>query len=443
MKKLSLFDSIEIKSPCGQDWDSMRGTDAIRFCDHCAKSVNNISAIRHKDFRKLIARSESQICVRIVRRPDGTIETLRNRLHQITRHSGIAAGILGTTMTMSAFSYAQNYSHTSNIEESAVAASVTEAASDGNEVSGVVTDQNGAVINFALAAICMEGSGTCYTAPTDSAGRFEFKNILEGKYILNIEATGFSKTASAAFFVSPNSSSQHNFQMSVERVQEQVQVGGQTDTYHTVVLGGAISMTVNYVSNNALIRAAQADDMDEAARLIASGKKVNVRNKHDGNSPLHYAVENGNLEMTMLLLNAGAKVNIKNHEKQTPLMLIDEDATADMVNVLLRFGAALNVVDKERNSVLILAAGRTEEDVLKTLILNGADVNARSKQGRTALMSAVDEGDLESVKLLLESGARADAADKSGATAISLTSDVDIQQLLLSYGALPVTVTEK
>ena len=107
MKKYSLLDGIEVKTPCTQDWNSMQGNDEMRFCDHCVKHVHNLSALRPKDVRKLIIRSQGNICVRYVRRPDGRIETVKRRFHQITRRTGAAAGVLGTSLAVAALSYGQ------------------------------------------------------------------------------------------------------------------------------------------------------------------------------------------------------------------------------------------------------------------------------------------------------------------------------------------------
>jgi hypothetical protein len=77
MPKKGFLDSIEVKTPCLQSWEEMRGNEQIRFCDHCAKDVNNLSEMTRKQARKIVAQSNGGICVRYIRRPDGRIQTIK------------------------------------------------------------------------------------------------------------------------------------------------------------------------------------------------------------------------------------------------------------------------------------------------------------------------------------------------------------------------------
>jgi ankyrin repeat protein len=442
MKKFSMVDSIEVSSPCSQDWNTMQGSDEIRFCDHCVKDVHNLSAIKRKDVRKLLLRSQGGICVRYTRRPDGRIDTLKRRFHQLTRQTGIAAGVLGTSLTVSSLAYAQTTEPNLPQQDPAAAElTVKENSTSGGTISGVITDQNDAVITFALVTIFNETGSVYQSTPTNLQGYYEFKNVPEGSYKLKVDAGGFESKELSAVAIGEGGSGRQDVQLSIFKVQENVEVGD-GKAWQTVTVGGAIVCddVEKNVTKNKLILAVQSDNLEEVKNLIGQGKKVNVKNTYDeGNFPLHYAVENGNVEMVELLLNAGAKIFVKNYEKRTPLMMLDYDASPELVNMLLRFGAAVNAVDKDKNTVLILAAGNTTEDVIRVLILNGADVNAVNKKGRTALMQAASEQSLEQVKLLLESGADVSLRDKEGQTAWDMTNAHDIRDILVSHGAIPVS----
>jgi len=50
-KSLSIIDRVQTTSPCTADWDSMTGNDQVRFCEHCAKDVHNISAMTRKQLK--------------------------------------------------------------------------------------------------------------------------------------------------------------------------------------------------------------------------------------------------------------------------------------------------------------------------------------------------------------------------------------------------------
>jgi hypothetical protein len=72
------IDQIEIKSPCTVSWDEMRpagGDGRVRFCGQCRQNVYNVEAMGRGEARRLIAAREGRLCVRILRRPDGTVVT--------------------------------------------------------------------------------------------------------------------------------------------------------------------------------------------------------------------------------------------------------------------------------------------------------------------------------------------------------------------------------
>jgi hypothetical protein len=73
--KRDAVDQIEIASPCTVPWSSMRGDDRVRFCGHCRQNVYNIEGFDRAEARRLVAAGEGRLCVRILRRCDGTVVT--------------------------------------------------------------------------------------------------------------------------------------------------------------------------------------------------------------------------------------------------------------------------------------------------------------------------------------------------------------------------------
>jgi len=72
------IDEIEISSPCSESWGEMRrtpGEEWVRFCGRCRQNVYNVEAMSRGQARRLIAEREGRVCVRILRRPDGTVVT--------------------------------------------------------------------------------------------------------------------------------------------------------------------------------------------------------------------------------------------------------------------------------------------------------------------------------------------------------------------------------
>lgn len=71
----SSLNVITIKSPCKMDWGLMTGNERVRFCDHCSKNVYNISELTENEALEMINNTEGELCLRIHRRPDGTVST--------------------------------------------------------------------------------------------------------------------------------------------------------------------------------------------------------------------------------------------------------------------------------------------------------------------------------------------------------------------------------
>ena len=143
------------------------------------------------------------------------------------------------------------------------------------------------------------------------------------------------------------------------------------------------------VESNPLVRAVMYDDLDEVKARVMMRAKVNVRDKaYDGISPLHAAVENGNIEIIQFLLDSGAKTNIRDFQKRTPLMMMDDDATPEIFDLLVRYGAQVQLVDKEKNTTLHhLVENADDADMVRLLINHGIDPNAINQSGETALMT--------------------------------------------------------
>src|SRR5258705_4584695 len=101
MSNKDVFAQINISSPCTADWDSMIGNDQIRFCQHCQLSVHNLSQISDKQLRRLIAKTQSRLCVRYAQ-PKKSVQSAARVLHQIGRRtSAIAASAFTASLSLS------------------------------------------------------------------------------------------------------------------------------------------------------------------------------------------------------------------------------------------------------------------------------------------------------------------------------------------------------
>ncbi|KAH8726741.1 hypothetical protein GQ44DRAFT_613477, partial [Phaeosphaeriaceae sp. PMI808] len=157
--------------------------------------------------------------------------------------------------------------------------------------------------------------------------------------------------------------------------------------------------------------------LSEALLATMKAKESPVNSK-DGiqNMPLHYAVQNGHMEVVKLLLEHGAEVDSKGSEGRTPLSWAAEEGYEAVVKLLLEHGAEVDSKDNNSRTPLSWAAKGGYEVVVKLLLEDGVEVDTKDNYSRTPLSWAAKGGYEAVVKLLLEHGAEADTKDKSGRT---------------------------
>lgn len=159
--------------------------------------------------------------------------------------------------------------------------------------------------------------------------------------------------------------------------------------------------------------AAAAGNVEAAEELIKAGADVNGgRNM----TPLALATRGGRVPMIELLVKNGAKVNDPNNP---PLHWAGKPQAAQ---ALLDAGAKVDLRNRHGQTALHLTTGHwvPNAETVKLLIAAKADVNARSKTASTPLLEAIRHGDLDIVKLLVAAGADAEAKDEKGNTPLSL-----------------------
>jgi len=424
MSKKKLIDAIEVKSPCSESWEEMQGNDQVRFCSHCAKSVNNLSEMTRREAVRLVRSSGGDLCIRYIKHPKTSKPLFAENLYRITRRApGLAAGVITATISLSTAAYAQGSAET--LVRPAAAAEKTNddahvarkpAGEANGRIFGIVSDANGAVIVSANILLINEGTNEVKDITSNDAGVYEFSGLSAGNYRMKFIAIGFAVQDINGLTVRGDEVSNHDVTLDVQMA--------------VSISGGMFAVIPNM--EHPLAAACQDEDLDEVTNLINRGAEVNAREKYRGITPLFIAVENGNKAIAETLIRFGAKVNARDSERRTPLMLLDDDAGDGIVEFLVRNGAKLDLTDDEGNTALILAADGRELKTAKALIEAGADVNIQNKEGETALMEAAN--DLELVRALILAGADVNLKNDDGETAWDFTSEKEVEELLESYG---------
>ncbi|XP_065169946.1 caspase Dronc-like [Atheta coriaria] len=135
-------------------------------------------------------------------------------------------------------------------------------------------------------------------------------------------------------------------------------------------------------TSDSLMDACFKGDFQRVPDLLKSGADVNYRN-HEGQSPLHFAANNGNLGICLLLLQKGANINAKSNDGGTPLQSAAYNGNTRICSTFIENGAILSETDNKGNSALHFATLNGHLDTYKVLVDAGADTEQKNLSGET------------------------------------------------------------
>lgn len=424
MSKFEKLRKLRVAEPCSENWNEMFGNDRVRFCSHCAKSVNDISAMSPKEALRLVKRSRGNICVRYVEHPLTKEPVIGGRLYQIARRApALAAGVVGATLGLSAMTYAQGGTRTAPQQtDSAIAVNIDKEMPSGSGTAviwGTVTDSSGAVIPGARVILLGPDENEVKSLLSGYDGTYRFEGIPAGKYSIRSTAEGFATALITNVELDEGS----------ERMQPlELQVG-------ELVVMGSVAMTTTIVTiESELARAVDDEDIELVGDLLARGVFPDEQGP-DGSTALFIAVRNGHTEIARRLILFGANADHRNENGENVLFRIDDDTPEDLIKLLLENRADVNAANRTGRTPLLRAAEDLDADVVRLLLAAGADVRAKDENGWTALMHAAFDDDLEKVRMLVEAGSDIHLRDKEGENVLDQVADEKVEAYLISRGA--------
>ncbi|KAF5577934.1 hypothetical protein FPCIR_11841 [Fusarium pseudocircinatum] len=151
-----------------------------------------------------------------------------------------------------------------------------------------------------------------------------------------------------------------------------------------------------------LVKACKARSEDEVKHALKLGADPNTLNA------IHYAAENGSVNIVGLLLECGVDVDAPNPTDQTALQCAARNGCEDVVKFLLEKGADVNARDENDHTALHGAAGQDNSDIVKMLLDAGADLDAEDLDGNVAIDFA-ERRKLEKIIDILENHQTDDA----------------------------------
>jgi ankyrin repeat protein len=174
---------------------------------------------------------------------------------------------------------------------------------------------------------------------------------------------------------------------------------GEFDTVKTLLQQGVSpNSRSEYQDTSALTAAVRGSHTVIVRLLIQTGADVNYQNEFNRSTALMFVK---NPRIAALLIHAGAEVNVFDNWGMSPLNWAATDAGIEVTQVLLEAGAGTT---PEINR-LMLAASRGSTDELRRLLEQGTDINTPDRVGWTPLSVAAEIGHADMARLLLEAGA--------------------------------------
>ncbi|MEM7010628.1 MAG: ankyrin repeat domain-containing protein [Verrucomicrobiota bacterium] len=161
--------------------------------------------------------------------------------------------------------------------------------------------------------------------------------------------------------------------------------------------------------------AAVDGDLDRVVELLGHGLDPNQRTdatpaEPAGRTALHYAAMFNETEIVAALIDAGAHVNARDADGDSPIFCCSNIATT---RLLLDSGAVIGFTGKFGHSVLHRYCS---PETLQLLIDAGANLEARDKKGRTPIFQMM--ADLDRLNFVLDRGVDFRARDNDGSSVL-------------------------
>jgi ankyrin repeat protein len=211
-------------------------------------------------------------------------------------------------------------------------------------------------------------------------------------------------------------------------VETLLRLGAREDTIHDAVNAGDLARVRQLLRAGAsandlgldggpLARAAAKGYVAVAAALLDAGADIEGESDPFSAHPLHIAAMSDQPAMVAFLVERGARLESRNAEGRTPLMMAAAYQKTAVGKLLVDAGADIAAVDDKEMSAAHHAASSGDAELLLHLMRHGIDANSQNRlNGMAPLHYAAGYGDLQVIRLLAGHGGDFRLRDRTGRT---------------------------
>ena len=162
-----------------------------------------------------------------------------------------------------------------------------------------------------------------------------------------------------------------------------------------LMLAASTPAVAQFSDSYNFLKAVRDRNGGEATELL-SKNNPNLIDTQDGNTgerAIHIVVRERDLSWLAFLVQKGARVDLKDNQGTTPLMLAARIGNVEAARLLIARGAQVNATNKLGETPLIMAVQRRDVAMTRLLLTQGADPAKRdTATGMSARDYAVRDG---------------------------------------------------
>lgn len=194
------IDRLQNTFSCPTSWETMSGTARKRYCTQCQKHVYDFSQLTPSEITALLAASRGNLCARITRHPDGSVQTQlpsQPALHLISRRaSPLTSVVMSAALSLTPATVGTAYTQAPAIATVQTDQAAKKPAQPGEataSVHGTIVDSAGAIIAGAVVTLWNDKTGESLTRQSEENGEYVFGNLPADTYTVFAEMKGFKR----------------------------------------------------------------------------------------------------------------------------------------------------------------------------------------------------------------------------------------------------------